>query len=1573
MGKDITFGQIVKERRRNLGLTQAELARRVGCAAITIRRIEANTLRPSVQVAELLALALNIPEAEQLAFVRLARAEPGPSPIPTPAPIPEEIGQEDLSGRAIRGFQLGELIGNGGFGVVYKAVQTAVEREVAVKIILPKYANHPGFIRRFETEAQTVARLEHPYIVPLYDYWREPNAAYLIMRLLRGGSLEDYLKGGPLPLEQVHQFTQQIGQALYIAHRAGIVHRDIKPANILLDEDNNVYLADFGIAKDVVIVNGNQTEIGGMIGSPAYISPEQIRAEPVKPQADIYCLGIMLFELLTGRKPFVGPTPVAYIQQHLQEALPSLLTSSPDLPIPLDQVIQRATAKNPADRYPDILALLDDFQQAIASNRVVLPASDTYLPMLSPEELAALTNPFKGLRPFRESDAADFYGRDTLIQELLSRLADVNDLARFLAVVGPSGSGKSSVVRAGLIPALRRGGLPNSDNWFIVEMMPGTHPFEELEAALLRIAVNPPQSLLGQLRDNKRGLLRAVQRILPADPEVELLLVIDQFEEIFTLVPDEETRAHFLDSLVEAVLDERSRLRVVVTMRADFVDRPLQYVDFGELVRQRAVFVLPLTPDELEQVIVQPIAQLGMAAEPELVNQMVREVGDQPGTLPLLQYTLTELFERREEAVLTRAAYEASGGVLAALGRRADEIFAGLDELGQETTRQLFLRLITLGEGVEDTRRRVLRSELGAIQTAAVLGDQGPPKTAAVLDAYDRYRLLTFDHDPVTREPTVEVAHEALLREWGRLRAWLADSRQDLRLQRLLANETREWQTADHDPSYLLRGSRLTQFEEWLKHSTVALTRYETALLQASLVAREEQQAAERERQLHETALEDRSRTLLRRLVVVFALATIIATGLTLFAFNQRNVAQTELIRAERIGLASQAELALDRGEDAVLPALLALQSLQYGYSPEADAALLTAYGRGFSQQQYVGHESELVFVSFSPDDRYVLTASNDTTLRLWEAQTGEEIHQFTGHSELVTVAAFSPDGKQVLSGSADRTVRLWDTETGQELYRFPEYDSPVWAVAFAPNGQQVFISDESSVGSLWDLETNEIVQTFQGHTDAILWGEFSADGQTLITGSIDRTARLWDVQTGQELRQYTGHAGSVSKARFSPDGRYLLTASFDNTARLWDLATGESLHTLIGHTNMILGADFSPNGQIVATGGEDHVVRFWSIATGEELRRLSGHIGGVASIDFTSDGQSLLTGSVDHTARLWQTEIAHEPRLYIVPFRTIHSTQLLAVAFAQDNKQIITGMGNGNLNYWDIETEQIRAQNEGNLSGFATSLRLSADESRVVITNGEGLIRLRDVPTNQEFFNITGHTGPIWDVQFSPDEQTILTGGEDNLARLWDAQNGMLLHTFAGHTAAVYTVAFTPDGKNVVTAGQDGTARLWDIATETELRLFSSQTGSVRTVAVSPDGRFLLIGGDDAIARLWSVQSGELIRHFVGHSALIWTATFAPDGQTLLTGSEDKTARLWNSETGLTMRQFVGHNTRIRALAFSADGKEVLIGDSDVAHLWRTDLDEVVAEVCAQLPRHFTDEERTLYNISDDRTICQP
>ena len=364
-------------------------------------------------------------------------------------------------------------------------------------------------------------------------------------------------------------------------------------------------------------------------------------------------------------------------------------------------------------------------------------------------------NPYKGLRAFEEADADDFFGREALAEHLVDRLATT----RFLAVVGPSGSGKSSVVRAGLVPALRRGALDGSERWRVVQMFPGAYPLEELEAALLRVADEPPSSLIEQLEEGERGLVRALKRILP-DDGTELVLVLDQLEEVFTLVENEEQRVHFLAVLERAVADPKSRLRVVTTLRADFYDRPLLYSGFAELLRDYVEALVPLTPDEFERAIARPSERAGAAFEPGLLAEMMADVANEPGALPLLQYALTELYERREGAVLTREAYNAIGGVSGALAGRAEEIYAELTDAAQEATRQLFLRLVTLGEGSEDTRRRVDRTELDAMEV-----DQGA--LAAVIDAFGSSRLLSFDRDPRSGTPTVEVAHEALLGVWS--------------------------------------------------------------------------------------------------------------------------------------------------------------------------------------------------------------------------------------------------------------------------------------------------------------------------------------------------------------------------------------------------------------------------------------------------------------------------------------------------------------------------------------------------------------------------------------------------------------------------------------------------------------------------------------------------------------------------------------------------------------------------------------------------------------------------------------
>ncbi len=695
---------------------------------------------------------------------------------------------------------------------MYRATQPGVGRDVAVKVIHPDLADDPAFVRRFESEAQLVARLEHPHIVPLYDFWREPGGAYLVMRWLRGGTVEDRLVDGPLDLDETMRIVDQVGGALSAAHHAGVVHRDIKPGNLLLDDEGNVYLSDFGIA----LAPSQPGDVGDelrSVGSPAYASPEQMTGQAITSRSDIYSLGVLIFELLTGQLPYRTQTVTSLIGEKLARPAPALSSQRPDLPNALDMVLQRATMPEPDGRYGSVAELVDAVHAAVATAGRMATTDEiaTERPGRAAGRgahvtMAALaivaTNPYKGLRSFDEADAADFFGRARLVDQLVSEIRD----SRFLAVVGPSGSGKSSVVRAGLVPALRDGAVPGSSRWFVTTMVPGRRPFEELESALLRVAINPPTSLLEQLRDGDRGMARAVRRSLPSDA-TELVLVVDQFEELFTQVDGDE-RDHFLAALASAVGDDEARLRVVATVRADYFDRPLTHRSIGELMAAHHVAITPLSAEELERAVAGPAERAGARLEPGLLAAIVADVSDRPAALPLLQYCLTELYDRRDGLVMTLAAYRELGGVSGALGRRAEEEYQSLDEDGRLAARELFTRLVTPGEGAADTRRRARRSELLALPVGAEAMER-------VLDAFGSQRLLTFDRDPATREPTVEVGHEALLTEWPRLKAWVDEDREGLRVMRRVAEAGEAWVQGGREEADLLRGARLEAASEW--------------------------------------------------------------------------------------------------------------------------------------------------------------------------------------------------------------------------------------------------------------------------------------------------------------------------------------------------------------------------------------------------------------------------------------------------------------------------------------------------------------------------------------------------------------------------------------------------------------------------------------------------------------------------------------------------------------------------------------------------------------------------------------
>jgi DNA-binding SARP family transcriptional activator len=1040
------------------------------------RQLEIDNLRESAYRQLMTLLALSGQRSEALGVYetcrRLLADELGMAPTARTTALYEqilagEVSREVTPFAGLRGYELKEEIGSGTFGTVHRAVQSSIGREVAIKVIRPEYANDAEFIRRFDVEAQTIARLEHPHIVPLYDYWREPDRAFLVMRLFRGGSLQSALQGEPWPLERVVKMVEQIALALEAAHRQGIVHCDLKPANVLLDDAHNAYLSDFGIAVDRVQAARSPTPTSSTDGQ-QYVSPEQRRHESPTPQTDVYSLGLVLYEALSGEKPFGQNSSTSSGQESLATGLPGLSAKIPELPAEVDAVIRRATAVNPQERYPDVVTLARAFVRAARGE-----AGGDIFSTVTPAGDQDAANPYKGLRPFREQDAGDFFGREALVERLVARLSS----SRFLAVVGPSGSGKSSAVFAGLIPALRVGALPGSQKWFVAQMTPGTRPLEELEQALLPIAVNPPPSLVEPMLKDRRGLLHAIRRILP-EGNGTLLLIIDQFEELYTLTSDEKQRERFIDSLLEALAEPGSPLRVVVTLRADFYDRPLGYLPLGELLQQHTEVALPLSLDELEQAVRGPAARRGVQLETRLMAAIVSDVRDQPGALPLLQYSLTELFEARRDSTMTRPAYQAMGGVAGALGRRAESLYGLLNEQEQAVARQLFLRLVTLGEGVgadglaaPATQRRALVAELVSLGGGHQLEvgkssgqnqpTRGEPRVLdTVLDHFGRRRLLTFDRDPLTRGAVVEVAHEALLTAWPRLHSWIETSRDDIRQQRRLSRWASEWRAAGREPGLLLRGARLDQMAGWAAQSDLALSGSERAFLEASIVARQERQTVEEARRQRELQTERQHAEEQRQAA-------------------QRLQQQVRLTTSRELALAALTKL----DSDPELSLMLALQALQAAHTREAENMLHQALAVSRVKCTLLGHELEVWELTFSRDGSLLASTGVDTVVRIWEVDSGRELHALTGFNGWVFGLDFDPAGQRLAGGNWDGTVRIWDVCTGAEQMTLVMPSIPGFAdstreskrridvVEFSPNGQLLAVSGHEQI-VVWDLTT---------------------------------------------------------------------------------------------------------------------------------------------------------------------------------------------------------------------------------------------------------------------------------------------------------------------------------------------------------------------------------------------------------------------------------------------------------------------------------------------------------------------
>jgi WD40 repeat protein len=1209
---------------------------------------------------------------------------------------------------------------------------------------------------------------------------------------------------------------------------------------------------------------------------------------------------------------------------------------------------------------------LEDVAQDLAFRRALGPVA------VQSDDGLGTGNPYKGLRAFEEADAEDFFGREALTEHLVEQLA----ATRFLAIVGPSGSGKSSVVRAGLVPALRKSALPGSDGWRIVEMFPGAYPLEELEGALLRVADGTPSSLIEQLEDGERGLLRALKRILPDDGS-ELVLVVDQLEEVFTLVEDERRRTHFLSILERAVTDPHSRLRVVTTLRADFYDRPLLYSGFAELLRDYVEAVVPLTPDEFERAISGPAEHVGAALEPGLLSEMVADVANEPGALPLLEYALTELYERREGNVLTRDAYQAIGGVSGALAGRAEEIYSGLDERAQEAARQLFLQLVTLGEGTEDTRRRVSREELDSIEV-----DRS--EMNAALDAFGDTRLLSFDRDPRTGTPTVEVAHEALLRAWSRLRRWIDSAREDVRMHRRLSAAARQWSDSERDPSFLLRGSNLAQFDTLTEESGLALTELEREFVDAS-------RAESRRELVHQQRQNRRLKILLTGAAVLLLAA--IAAGIVALLQRQSANHQATVALARQLGSEAVIEPRIDRAM------LLANEGVNLSRSPQTEGTLLATLLRSPAA---IGTLTLPVDVrpccamSVSPDGRTLAISDNAGNVRLVDTATQRVGHVLPDFGATQGVA-YTPDGSKLVDwrSTGFPTAEVLDAKTFRVLRKLRvskhflsvPTESPPKPFLVSRDGRTVLyvygeFAPDGGPGPAWidrwNLATGRALPSVDVGAVGARAGSLVRDGRELAVIGLDRIT-FFDAATMRRLRSAPISPGGT--AAIDPTGSIVALGTEEGAVSFVDVATGAVTAGPGGHSSAVVREEFSPDGKLLASTADDGSVIVWDPRSGDAVETLNGHAARALGLAFGSDGRTLYTSSLDGAVFEW--DVGSKRRFGIpydahagAPTANFDAPLLPPLEISSDGKLFAVRLSNPQIGIFSTDSaRKVRALDlGGEIFTFAWSP--SGEDVAVGGTSGRAEIwDVRDKPHLRKKLrglrSTTGLREAVTAVAFSPDGRKIAAGDVNHtpgtkprLGRvaLWDQTSGRLLWRSRDLGEAVGAIAFSPDGQTVAAGVGTGRVALLDAATgkmARSLRLFGSGA-AVTALAFSRDT--LATGNDSGLVQLWNPDTGAEI----GHPTLVAAApvasiSFSSDGTTFATaGGSDGLVKLWTTATqqqyGAT---FPGNPGQWGNAQYTPDGSKLIVvyGDGK-GFVWPASVGSWQDHACSVAGRNFTREE---------------
>lgn len=1213
--------------------------------------------------------------------------------------------------------------------------------------------------------------------------------------------------------------------------------------------------------------------------------------------------------------------------------------------------------------------------------------------------------PYRGLASFQPEDAKWFYGREQLTTQLVAHAATAATTGGLLTVVGPSGSGKSSLLRAGLLAALRAGadGTAGLADQRVLLFTPGARPLRVLAQQIAELTGDDTSAVATVLQSDPHACAGLLRRPLqagnarPAEstsrhPAGQPVIIVDQFEETFTACDDEDERRAFVAALATAAesppadgsaaaapVRARPAAVVVIGLRADFYTHALRYPQLAAALQAMQVVVAGMSAAQLRDAVVGPARRAKLDIDDALVELLLRELAPtddgasrtahDAGALPLLSHALLATWERGHRARLTVADYRDSGGIRGAVARTAEEAYAELDPVRQELARRMFLRLVHIADDAADTRRYVPHAEL------RLLGGD----IQLVLDTFIRRRLITADAE------RVEITHEALLAAWPRLRGWIDNDRAGLRTHRQLTTAAESWQDLERDRHALYRGGRLAIASEWASDPAhrADLNPLEREFLDASIAYDlAEQRAARR-----------RTRRLQQLLVASTVL--LLASGLLAgYAFQQRAAADEQRNLAVARQIATVA--AQVRAKDVSLAMQLSLVAYRIAAVPESRSSLLDSFATP-AVTRMLGPAGVMQSIAFTADGKIMAAGGTDKTVQLWDlSRPGHPRPVGTsmpGHTDTIYALAFSPDGRTLASGSGDKTIRIWDVTDPARAHPLgspitgPE--NTVYALAFSPDGHTLAAGSADKTVRLWNLTEPSgpvaLGAPLTGPAGFVQSVAFSPDGHTLAAGSADKSVRLWNVEhPGAPVplaSPLTGPTRTVYSVAFSPDGHALAAGSADGTVTLWDTSDPTrpvSSSVLTGPTSWVNSVAFSPDGQHLAGASSDSKVWIWDTTT-RSVATVLPHPAPLTAVVFPGGASNTVaTSAADGTARLWRIP---------GPVMAGSTASVFTTSFG-DNHRLAVAAADNAAELWDV-SEPRRPVMPGrpisnlNVPGPASGAAALSPDGRTLASGGvDGTVQLWDVSDPARAVPTPGplaaHTEDIQAIAFSPDGRILATASNDKTVSLWDVSDprrpARLHPNLTGAGNYVLSVAFSPDGHTLAAGGADNTVRLWDITNPAAPASLgpplTGPTNYVYAVAFSPDGHTLAAGSADNTVRLFDVtRPGRPVpvgRPLTGPDNYVYSVAFSPDGHLLAAGGGDGTVWLWSMtdrHRPQTYATITGHDKSVFVVAFDTGRGILASGSADkTVRVWNTDPDQVAAYVCATAGAPITPAEWTKY-----------